>query len=247
MTGRDAMPECDHALDAGAYLLSALPEEDHRSFTTHLRTCSECRHEVEHLQVVVDTLPIAAPQLAPPPELKDRIMRIVDAEAELLRAAGPEADRVPTAPAKRTRRWGSGLFLRPAMAGAMASILIAVGVAGGVLVSGDNGPAPTRTLSASVNKDAIGATATVALQSGHAVLHVTKLPAAPSGRVYQVWLKRGKTITPTHTLFGVRNDGSAVVPVEESVKDADQILVTDEPDGGSATPTGTMQIAATLS
>lgn len=245
------LPECDHALDAGAYLLSALPPEDHRQFAAHLESCHACRHEVEHLQVVVDTLPIAAPQLAPPPELKDRIMRIVDAEAELLRATGPEADRVPATPTKKraswaSGRWASGLFLRPVAAGALASVLIAVGVAGGVLLSGDSSPS-TRSVTAQVA--ASGATATVSVRGGQAALHVVKLPAAPAGKVYQVWITRKGSATPvpTHTLFNVRTDGSAVVPIEESVKNVDRILVTDEPDGGSSSPTGTQLISASLS
>lgn len=248
MSRLDALPECEHALDAGAYLLGALPPEDHERFAAHLRTCHACRQEVEHLQVVVDTLPIAAPQLAPPPELKDRIMRIVDAEAELLRAAGPEADRVPAAAPRerRSRRWPAGLFLRPVAAGALASVLLAVGVAGGLLFGGGEDAPPTRSLTAQVA--APGATATVSLQGTRAALHVSNLPAAPFGKVYQVWIKRDGRISPTHTLFDVRrSDGSAVVPIEESVAGVDQILVTDEPDGGSQSPTGTPLIAAALS
>lgn len=242
--------ECDQALEAGAYLLKALPADERAAYAAHLQTCAECRHEVQQLQTVVDTLPIAAPQLAPPPELKDRIMRIVDSEAELLRASGPEADRVPAAPKaeRRTRRWASGLFLRPAVAGGLASILIAVGVAGGLLLSGGDSTPATRNITAQVA--AAGATATVSVQDGRAALHVTNLPAAPSGKVYQVWIKRRGVAAPipTHTLFNVRkSDGSAVVPIEESVKDAEQVMVTDEPDGGSMQPTGTQLITATLS
>lgn len=237
--------DCDHAVDAGAYLLRALPPEDHDEFAAHLRTCHACRHEVEHLQIVVDTLPIAAPQLAPPPELKDRIMRVVDAEAELLRAAGPEADRVPKPKhASRRARWGSGLFLRPVVAGALASVFLALGVVAGLLASNDSEPA-TRSVLASVS--APGATATVSLTSNRAALHVKRLPAPPPGKSYQVWLKRGDVITPTHTIFNVRkSDGAAVVAIEESVEGADQILVTDEPDGGSPSPTGDQLISANL-
>src|ERR687885_88835 len=54
-----------------------------------------CRREVAELQMVADTLPLAAPQVAPPPELKERIMAAVRAEAAVLAAAGPEADVAP--------------------------------------------------------------------------------------------------------------------------------------------------------
>ncbi|MCW2999690.1 MAG: hypothetical protein JWN65_3239 [Solirubrobacterales bacterium] len=240
--------ECAHAIDAGAYLLRALPEDEHAAFAAHLGICRACRQEVAQLQVVVDTLPIAAPQLAPPPELKDRIMRVVDAEADLLRAAGPEADRVPARQARRSRRWGAGLLLRPAVAGGLASILIAVGVAGGVLLSDDGtSTPPTRSLAAEVST--AGSTAVVALQGDRAALHVTNLPSAPAGKVYQVWIQRpGADPQPTRTLFNVRKgDGSAVVPIQERVHRGERLLVTDEPDGGSLTPTGQMVINALLS
>ncbi len=241
---------CDRIDDAGAYLLHALAGDELSRYRAHLTSCRECQLEVEHLQLVVDTLPMAAPQLAPPPELKDRIMRVVDAEAQLLRAAGPEADRVPVAAPRRSKRWGPGLFLRPVAAGGLASILIAVGVAGGVLVADDGGgptALPTRSLEATVSEP--GARAVVTLQGDRVALGVTNLPSAPSGKVYQVWIQRpGKQPQPTHTLFNVRKaDGTAVVPIEERVNPGDKILVTDEPDGGSLAPTGETVINASLS
>jgi hypothetical protein len=237
---------CDHVDEVGAYLLRALPEDELRAFQTHLSACDGCRREVQSLQMAVDALPLAAPQIVPPPALRDRIMQVVEAEAQLLRAAGPEADRVPVAEAKRSRRWGwaAGFSLRPVAAGALASVLLLVGVAGGVLLSGDDGPS-TRNLAAQVSDP--GARVTVALRGDKAALHVKNLPSAPFARVYQVWIKRGDTIVPTHTLFNVRKDGSAVVPIEESVAGADQILVTDEQNGGSQKPTTTPLITATLS
>jgi len=82
-----------------------------------------------------------------------------------------------------------------------------------------------------------------------AALRVTNLPSAPAGKVYQVWIKRkGSTVPePTHTLFNVRkSDGSAIIPIEESVAGVDQVLVTPEPDGGSLSPTGDTVISANL-
>src|SRR6185503_1310666 len=83
----------------GAWVLGALPEDEQRRFAAHLETCEICRREVAELQMVADTLPLAAVQVAPPPELKDRIMSSVRAEAEVLRASGPEADVVAREPA----------------------------------------------------------------------------------------------------------------------------------------------------
>ncbi|MDP9293832.1 MAG: anti-sigma factor, partial [Actinomycetota bacterium] len=76
------------------------------------------------------------------------------------------------------------------------------------------------------------------VREDRAVLVARKLPAPPQGRVYQVWLDRGgSTPEPTAALFTTRGDGSASVAVPGSLRGVRQILVTDEPMGGSKLPT----------
>ena len=118
------MSACAHRDDAGSYVLRALPDDEHERFEAHLATCEECRREVADLQVAADTLPLAAVQVGPPPELRDRIMTIVRSEAELLDAAGARADEPAAAPAakapRRRRRWS--LSLRPLPAAMAAGV-----------------------------------------------------------------------------------------------------------------------------
>ena len=233
---------CEHRDDAGAWVLGALPDDEQRGFADHLAGCDICRREVAELQMVADTLPLAASQVAPPPELKERIMATVRAEAAVLEAAGPEADIAPEPPPalvrerppreKKKRSWFAGL-MRPIPAAVAAAVLIALAVAGGVLLSG--GPSGT-TVQAQV-VGAPGARAALTVADNRATLKVDDFPAPPSGRVYQVWLKRpGRPPDPTTALFRVR-DGSATVDVPGSMKGVDQVLVTAEPDGGSRAPT----------
>ena len=114
--GGDVMSACAHRDDVGSYVLRALPDDEHERFEAHLATCEDCRREVAELQVAADTLPLAAVQVAPPPELRDRIMAIVRSEAELLNAAEARADE-PRRDAGRQARRGAGgagrLSLRP--------------------------------------------------------------------------------------------------------------------------------------
>lgn len=236
---------CDRGVDAGAYLLSALSDAECQDFEAHLATCDACKLEVRQLQGVVDTLPMAAPQHPPPAELKARIMHVVEAEAELLRASGPEADRVARSEPRRARRWGIGLSLRPVTAGVLASVLLAVGVAGGLALNGSSSKPASHVYSAQVT--AKGARASLTVTGSHGSLKVVNLPSAPRGKVYQVWLQRTDSPpVPTHTLFNVRkSDGSAIVPIEEPVSGVQHVLVTPEPDGGSQTPTGPIVIQAT--
>jgi len=248
---------CAHRDDAGAWVLGALDPEEQARFAEHLPACEICRREVAELQMAADTLPLAAAQVAPPPELKDRIMATVRAEAAVLETAGPQAD-VPSAPfeaaetaapvepaapparPKKPRRdwdWLRRPFvaLRPATAAAAAAVLIAIGAGAGVLLTGGSSE---RTVQAQVVAPAApAARASLRVGDDRATLEVRNFPSPPRGRVYQVWLKRpGRAPDPTDALFDVR-DGRATVEVPGSVRGVDQVLVTDEPDGGSRAPT----------
>jgi anti-sigma-K factor RskA len=74
------------------------------------------------------------------------------------------------------------------------------------------------------------------------------MSAPPSGRVNQVWLVSGQDKPrPTHALFTVPADGRARVEIPESLAGTDQVLVSDEPPGGSRQPTGRVVAGAKVS
>lgn len=235
---------CPRIDDAGAYVLHALEDHEAADFAAHMSTCATCRKEVAGLQVVVDTLPLAAPVEMPSAALRSRIMSVVESEAELLRAAGPKADAPPTS---RRERHGLGAWLtglRPLAAASLATVLLALGIGGGVLIDRSGGP-DTHTMSATIA--AKGASGRLHVSNGHIELALSKMPPPPRGRVYQVWLKRdGAAPQPTHTLFNVRNDGDTVVRVDENTTGADELLVTAERSGGSMVPTSQPVLTARL-
>jgi anti-sigma-K factor RskA len=238
----------DHARwseDIGAYLLGALPSDERERFERHLAACPECRREVEELSLAADALPSAAPPVMPPPELKQRIMAVVDAEASLLAAAGSRADEPQAAP-KRERR---GFFarrwtFRPAFALAASVLLLAVGVAGGILTGGSG----ERTVTAQVAGAAANAQAKLVVGKDGSQLVMTRFPQPPAGRVYQVWtLKPGQNPQPTNVLWTPLADGSATVSVPGSLDGVQSVLVSTEPRGGSAAPTSMPVVNASLS
>jgi anti-sigma-K factor RskA len=238
---------CEFRDDAGPWVLGALGEPDAQAFEHHLTACDACAREVADLQVVADVLPMAAPQMLPPPELKARLMATVNAEAELLRAAGPNADRPERAPAPA--RGGRGLrgwfgWVRPLPAAAAATALLAVGVLVGVIATNGDGGTTTFT-----GTGAHGAAVALQVDDHHnGKLEFQHLPAPPSGRVYQVWLVTGRQAPrPTHALFSVSRDGTATVAIPESLKGTDQVMVSDEPPSGSTAPTGSVVASAKLS
>ena len=240
------MSACQHRDDAGSYVLRALPDDENERFEAHLSTCEACRREVAQLQVAADTLPLAAVQVGPPPELRDRIMSIVRSEAELLAAAGEGVHEPTGAPAARAprarRRWS--LSLRPLPAAMAASALVAAGVIGGIVLTGAD---DTKTVTGTVQiASAPAARASLQLSDDATKLQVRRMPPPPAGKVYQVWLKRpNQDPAPTTALFRTDSSGSADVEIQRGrLKGVDQVLVTAEPDGGSMKPTSAPVIVA---
>jgi anti-sigma-K factor RskA len=230
----------DHARwndTAAAYVLGAMAVAEREQFEAHLSTCEICREEVDELRPAAEALPMASPLMAPPPELKDRIMAEVEREAELLGAAGAGADRPERTERRRRGSWLSGWRLAP-----VAAALIIAGVLVGTSLSGTE----ERTISATV--EAPRASAELQVEGDQATLVAENLPAPREDRVYEVWLmpEDSDTPEPTDVLFTPRADGSveAAIPSLDGYR---QVLVTDEPRGGRDTPSGDVMIAAELS
>ena len=225
----------------GAYLLGALDRVECDGFEAHLAECEICRRDVAELRVAADALPVSVPIVSPPAALKDRIMAVVESEAELLAAAGRQADEPAAARRRRPRRRPlAGWLMRPGVALACALVLLAGGGLAGVLLSGGE---DARTVVAQTLPP--GADVRLEIHDDGSKLLVDDMPAPPAGRIYQVWLKRpGKDPEPTSVLWSTRGDGSAEVAVPGSLDGVEAVLVTDEPPGGSETPSGPPVIAA---
>ena len=227
----------------GAYVLRALPDDEEIAFEAHLATCAVCRDQVEDLRTATDALALLAPPVVAPEHLRGRVMQIVEQEAALLRAAGPEAD-LPRAAAASAgpprRRFALDWLVKPAFALPAALLLLALGVIAGLAGGGGPDSRPEITsVRAEVNPQA-APNAEVHLQvgPGGATLVAENLPEPPRGRVYQVWVKRPDIDPePTSTLFMPRSDGSASAAVPGSLEGVDAVLVSHEPPGGSPKPT----------
>jgi anti-sigma-K factor RskA len=229
--------------DAGAYVLGALDPEERASYAEHLRTCEHCQSDVAELQVVADVLPNAAPQVAPPPEVKARIMTVVEADAA---RRGNHAQPGPAT--SRAARWRRGRPLRPALAAGLACALLAAGVGVGIAISGGSSM-NVETVAAVVDHAAApGANVTFVCRGDEGRLVMSRMPVPPDGKIYQVWLQRkGKAPEPTNHLFSVRPQGTTVEAIAGNLRGVQRVLVTAEPRGGSEAPTSRPVIVATPS
>lgn len=209
----------------GAYALGALPERERDAVATHVETCPICAEDAAGLRRAAASLVEAVPRSDPPPELRSRIMAIVESEAQLLRAAAGER----RAPAPRRRASWSG---PPRWVAAAGALLVLGGVIGAILATG--GGSSTRTIQA--NAGTTAQRAYVAVSGDRAQLVVDRLASPPAHKVYELWVQHGTLAPRPAGLFVVR---SGRVDVAIRVGPGDRIMVTAEPPAGSAHPTGT--------
>lgn len=230
MSGGLEHRECAEVL--AGYALDALPEAEAARVKSHLDECRECRAELDWLRAGVEVLPASVPPVEPPPELKQRLMAIVVAEAELLQAAGARADQPERAP--RRRRWPS--LWEPRMAIGTLALCAAVAVALVLTLGGGSG---TRTISAQTTL--AGARASLRLRGTRADLVVAGLHPPAANHVDEIWVKRGSAAPSPAGTF-VLSSGS--VSLTRPVRAGDLVLVTVEPGRGTLAPTTNPVIVA---
>ena len=217
--------------DLAAYLLDALSEDEAREVRRHIDGCARCQERARWLQASVEMLPTAVEQIEPPPELRERLMRTVRAEAE----AAQQADR-PARPQRAPARRGGGRLLaipRPAMALGALLLAVAGGAVGYALGGGED--TGTTTVRAQVSAQAAGASATLERDGDRGILRVSGLPQRPN-RIYEVWLARGDEVRPGG-LFQVDRRGRGAAGIPSGLEEADRVMVTLEPRRGSEQPT----------
>jgi anti-sigma-K factor RskA len=164
------------------YLLGELGPEERAAFEAELRADPGLRAEAERLAPVVARLeglePAAWEQVPPLPALPPL-------------PAGDEA--VPRRP-ERAPWWRRTVALRPLPAAALASVLLALGVAAGLLLAGDGGggevSAGRVVVLAPVEPADDGAegTATLASTGSRATVRLRGLPPSEPGQFYELWL-----------------------------------------------------------
>jgi anti-sigma-K factor RskA len=225
MSGEEPMSGThDCGADAAAYALGALEPDEAARFRTHIEECVVCRDELAAFQRVAGALPMAAPQFPAPRGLRRKVLKQVRADTRAATSA--------RAVARRPSQW-----IRPAWAGTLVGAFAVVSA----VVIAFTGGSSTRVYSASVGH------AQLRVSDSHAELIVNRLPQPASGDIYEVWLERsGGAPQRTNALFSVTHGGAADVGVPGDLHGVSTVLVTEEPAGGSPTPTSPAVIVAHL-
>lgn len=227
---------CPYADDVAPFAIGALDSDATDAFATHIEFCSSCRADVEELQGLASMLPLAAERRQPPPELKQRVMAAVRSEAELLRAAGPEADR--GAARRSPRRIGAGA--RGALVGVAAAAIVAL-----VVVLAGSGTSEVRAVRAQIAYPS--AQGRLQLRDGTGTLITAGMPGPGRGRVYAIWTQRpGEPPRFAGTLAPEPGSSAMRGKVEGDLDGVRTVMVTLERASVGGSPTAKPVLTATL-
>jgi anti-sigma-K factor RskA len=241
-----------------AYVLDALPEEERRKFEEFLAAHPERQAEIDELGAVAGLLAFSPEEQEPAPELRERIMEVVEAEA-----------------APRSESRGS-VFAR--LAGYIGARGLALGAAALLIVGllswnlllqnqvedlqgqvqnsqgqvedlqaqvQDAQAQQTQTIQLSGTWANQGADAEVAsISDNRIVLVADDLPSVPEGQTCQIWVIKGD-VPESSGLFQPGGTETAA-PITTPIKKGDTIAVTVEPAGGSEQPTTDPVLSAEL-
>jgi anti-sigma-K factor RskA len=217
-----------HAL-SGAYAVDAVDDLERASFERHLAECATCRAEVASLRETSAALADDS-AAAPPPALRAAVLDGITR----VRPLPPFTGGGPV----HRRKWF------PALVAAVVLALVGVGAAVWQPWSDDTSTTLTATDRVLADPDAQrvtqeldnGATATVvrSAKEHRAVIVTEDMPAAPEGKVYQLWLQ-----TPAEDMVsaGLMPEGRTTALLAGDSDDAIGVGLSLEPEGGSEQPT----------
>ena len=215
------MTDTDHkrwSEDLAAYMLGALEPEEATRLERHLEGCERCREEMRWLEPAVHSLPESVERREPPRQLRQSLMAEV------------RADAVAEKPTRsRSRRW----FLKPAAGFAVVALLVA-GVVGYEVGKDDSGGGEAAS---TVVRQVDGMTVKMVQEGESGTLHLSGVPQIPSDKVLEAWVEREGEVEAVPALFVPDRHGQAETTIED-MTGVTTVMVTEEPQGGSETPTG---------
>jgi anti-sigma-K factor RskA len=241
-----------------AYVLDALPEEERRKFEEFLAAHPERQAEIDELGAVAGLLAFSPEEQEPAPELRERIMEVVEAEA------APRSESRGSVFARLAGYIGArGLALGAAallIVGLLSWNLLLQGQVEDLQGQVQNSQGQVEDLQAQVQDAQAQQTQTIQLSGTWAnqgadaevasisdnriVLVADDLPSVPEGQTCQIWVIKGDVPEPSG-LFQPGGTETAA-PITTPIKKGDTIAVTVEPAGGSEQPTTDPVLSAEL-
>ena len=206
--------------DLAAYVLGALDREEAADLERHLEGCERCQDEMRWLEPAVHVLPETVERRQPPRKLRESLMAEVRADAR----------RFEERPARaRSKRW----LLKPAAGFAVVALLVAavVGYEVGNDGSGKRGGPST------IERQVGEITVKMVQEGDGGTLHLSGVRQLPPDKVLEAWVEREGKVEAVPALFVPDRHGQAETRIAD-MSGVETVMVTEEPRGGSETPTG---------
>lgn len=219
--------------DLAAYLLGALEPDQAAELERHLEGCARCREEVRWLEPAVRRLPEQVERLEPPPQLRERLLAEVRADAAAVEESQPVAGWL--------RRLGSGSYGWRPLAG-LAALALALVAFAGYELGNDGSGGGGGTISAG---QAPGVTATMVPEGAGGTLRLANVHQLPDDKVLEAWVRRDGQVEAVPALFVPDHEGRASTRIED-MDGVEVVMVTAEPEGGSEQPTGEPIVAVSV-
>lgn len=236
------MSKNDHVLESlSAYALGCLDEAEDRLVSEHLAGCHICRTELQSFQAVADQLALAVPDVAPPAQLKRRLLERVE---RLRPAVHPQPVQKPFL--QRLRPFKTAFSLVAIVALIVTNLFLWQRVNQLAVLAGPQGMRAVALQSSDLTPQASGFVI-ISADGENGVLVVDQMPSLESERTYQLWLIHNDRST-SGAIFSVDEDGYRGVRITapESLLVYSDIRITIEPAGGSAAPTGEQVLGGSL-
>ncbi|HYG96320.1 MAG TPA: anti-sigma factor [Solirubrobacterales bacterium] len=209
--------------DLAAYLLGSLDPREAAEFERHLEGCEHCREEMRWLEPAVHTLPETVERQEPPPQLREALM------AEVYADARPEKKPAATGSWFEPRRW----LLKPAVGFAALALLVAGVVGYEVGNDGSDGSGGASTIVRQID----GMTVKMIQEGDAGTLELVGVPRLRPDKVLEAWVERDGKVEAVPALFVPDRHGRAETTIAD-MRGVETVMVTEEPRGGSETPTG---------
>jgi anti-sigma-K factor RskA len=221
------MSSTDHTRwseDLAAYMLGALKPDEAAGFERHLQGCERCQAEMRWLEPALNSLPEAAGRQQPSPQLRESLMAEVRADARRAQGVEPTGER---------RGFFSGWLLKPALGLAVLALAVAGILGYEVGKDGGDGGGPT-TIERKLDN---GIAVTMVQDGDRGTLQLSNLPEVPSDKVLEAWVEREGEVEAVPALLVPDRNGQAEATIAD-MSGVETVMVTEEPRGGSETPTG---------
>jgi anti-sigma-K factor RskA len=256
----------DEQAMAAAYVLGALDAAERQAFEAHVRTCVACAEELRSLQPIAAALPRAVTQHTPPPELRARVLKAATGAAP--GAATADAPRraqgiawLPLAASVAVAA-GLGAYALQ-LQGRIANLETRLTNAETRAAAAERDTIEARRVADDAQiayvilaaPDAVridlSGKGSASASTGRAmwsrargmVFTASNLPAAPEGKVYQVWVLSGDTKLSAGLLTtDASGRGAAVFQTSPNIPPPTAVAVTLEPAGGVPQPTGEIHL-----